>query len=266
MIADAEKIEITDEALFVIARTVDGGLRDALQLLGQVSLLNGKVTASQVIELAGGIAEAELLGILDAIASNNLFKLLQSARELVDSGKSPKLIVSSLLQVYRDLLILKSVPKAADLIVGAVSYGSLKRFIQGWNHETINASLGHLQRSEAQFRQSTNVSIWVEVCLLNLITELSAQPANFDVVGNAQKTQFSSNPTEVWQRVMGAASPTARKLLGKAMLTAMRGTQAIVQVESGYLNKFETHADKISKMLQKAVGTHQAIVVSFKER
>ncbi len=51
-----------------IARLCDGGLRDALQLLAQVRLLSDEVTPSQVIELAGGIAEADLLALLQAIA------------------------------------------------------------------------------------------------------------------------------------------------------------------------------------------------------
>ena len=37
-VADAEAIAVNDDALMAIARFAEGGLRDALQLLGQVSL------------------------------------------------------------------------------------------------------------------------------------------------------------------------------------------------------------------------------------
>jgi DNA polymerase III subunit gamma/tau len=59
-VADTEEIAIGDDALSAIARIVNGGLRDALQLLSQVRLLGEGVTANQVIEMAGGTTESEL--------------------------------------------------------------------------------------------------------------------------------------------------------------------------------------------------------------
>ena len=105
IVADAESISIDDEALTAMPTVVtelcrsagyanaqlgDGGLRDALQLLGQVSLLEEDITANHVMEIAGGVTETELMSILQAISTNNTFNLLQVARLLVDSGKTPK--------------------------------------------------------------------------------------------------------------------------------------------------------------------------------
>ena len=115
-VADAEAIAVSNDALMAIARFAEGGLRDALQLLGQVSLLGEAVTANHVIEMTGGVTATDLLIVLEAIATNNTFQLLQSARTLVDSGKTPKFILSSLLQIYRDLLILKAAPQATDIL------------------------------------------------------------------------------------------------------------------------------------------------------
>jgi DNA polymerase-3 subunit gamma/tau len=49
-VANAEAIAVEDDALMAIARFAEGGLRDALQLLGQVSLLGEAVTANHVVE------------------------------------------------------------------------------------------------------------------------------------------------------------------------------------------------------------------------
>ncbi|MCC5626423.1 hypothetical protein [Nostoc sp. CHAB 5715] len=87
IVADAESISIDEQALTAMpaagkanARLGDGGLRDALQLLGQVSLLDEDITANHVMEIAGGVTETELMSILQAISTNNTFNLLQVAR------------------------------------------------------------------------------------------------------------------------------------------------------------------------------------------
>jgi DNA polymerase III subunit gamma/tau len=268
-VADAEGIAICEEALLAIARLVDGGMRDALQLLTQVSLLNGEITATQVIELAGGMTEGELLTILQAIASSNVFNLLQSARELIDAGKSPKLILSNLLQIYRDLLIVKSAPQEKQLLTGAVCYPQLKQLAQQWSNETIHAALVQLQKNEAQLRQTTTANVWIEVCLLNLIPGLDVLPVTGEITHNGSKRKGAPpdlNLTEIWQQVRSTAPPSAQKLLDKATLTNLCESQAVVRVEPRYLSKFEANAIKISRMLQKAVGASQAIAVTFKER
>ncbi len=120
-IADQEAIAIQDEALVAISRLCEGGLRDALQLLAQVRLLGDEVTASQVIEMAGGVTEADLLEVMDAIAKQDTFALLLAARKLIDGGKPPKLFLSSLLQVYRDLLIIQADVQQSTFLTSPVA-------------------------------------------------------------------------------------------------------------------------------------------------
>lgn len=104
-IAQEEKVEITDEALGAIARNAKGGLRDALQLLSQLSLLDLEISLKQVTEISGGISPQELTELVTTINTKETIKLLTLCRHLIDSGKTPKLILRDLLQVYRDLLL-----------------------------------------------------------------------------------------------------------------------------------------------------------------
>jgi len=59
---------VSADALMAIARFAEGGLRDALQLLGQVSLLGEAVTANHVIEMTGAVKATDLLTVLEALA------------------------------------------------------------------------------------------------------------------------------------------------------------------------------------------------------
>lgn len=276
IVADAESISIDDEALTAIARLSDGGLRDALQLLGQVSLLDENITANHVMEIAGGVTETELMSILQAISTNNTFNLLQVARVLVDSGKTPKLILSNLLQTYRDLLIIKSAPKEQSLLTGCVSYAQLKALANHWNFETLNLSLAELQKAENYLRYTVNAAVWLEVCLLNLMTSLlpvsttntlTVKPVNDK--GDDGKllppvTANNTNLAQIWQQVMDTAKPSNQKLLAHANLVKLQGDKAILEVTPAYLNKFESSKEAIAKMLQRATQSQKPMTVLIK--
>ncbi|MCC5604020.1 DNA polymerase III subunit gamma/tau [Nostoc favosum] len=276
IVADAESISIDEEALTAIARLSDGGLRDALQLLGQVSLLDEDITANHVMEIAGGVTETELMSILQAISTNNTFNLLQVARVLVDSGKTPKLILSNLLQTYRDLLIIKSALKEQSLLTGCVSYAQLKVLANHWNFETLNLSLAELQKAENYLRYTVNAAVWLEVCLLNLMTSLlpvsatktlTAKPVNDK--GHDSKllpavAANTANLAQIWLSVMDTAKPSNQKLLAHANLVKLQDEKAILEVTPAYLNKFESSKEAIAKMLQRATQSQQPMTVLIK--
>ncbi|KAM3093873.1 DNA polymerase III subunit gamma/tau [Phormidesmis sp. 146-12] len=277
-IADAEAIAVEDDALMAIARFAEGGLRDALQLLGQVSLLGETVTANHVIEMTGSVTETDLLTVLDAIAANDTFQLLQSARTLVDSGKIPKLILSSLLQTYRDLLILKAAPKASDLLTSPVNYRQLKAIATHWDFDTLNQSLTQLQKAEGYLRNTTNSAVWLETCLLNLMPMLrSISFRSPDAKQSAAKNGHShkaaseaplvatvQKPTDLatlWQKVVASAKPGTQKLLIQARLTKLQGTKAILEVAPASFAKFEANQQAIARMLQRVTQTQKPMTV-----
>lgn len=277
-VADAEAIAVEDEALMAIARFAEGGLRDALQLLGQVSLLGEAVTANHVIEMIGGVTETDLLAILDAIANNDTFQLLKLARTLVDSGKTPKLILSSLLQTYRDLLILKSAPNAFDLLTSPVNYNPLKAITSHWDFDALNQSLTQLQKAEGYLRNTTNAAIWLETCLLNLMPLLRSDSPNqpngkqsADKNGHNHKAaiepssaatdQSSPDLSALWQKVITSAKPGTQKLLSQAQLTNLQGAKAILEVAPASFAKFEANQQAIARMLQRVTQSQKPMTV-----
>jgi hypothetical protein len=95
------------------------------------------------------------------LTTNKTFQLLQLARMLVDSGKTPKLILSSLLRTYKDLPILKAAPQTADLLTSPVNYSKLKAISNrcNWSQRTtsrlaVKRSAVLAKRCPASFRIS----------------------------------------------------------------------------------------------------------------
>lgn len=169
-IADLEKINITGEAITLLAQVAQGGLRDAESLLDQLSLLAGVVTVEQVWDLVGAVPERDLMELLRAIASDNPEAVLEKARNLMDRGREPLIVLQNLAGFYRDLLIAKTAPNRNNLVaVTSPTWTAMCEFIHSWETATILKGQKHLKDSEVQIKNTTQPRLWLEVTLLGLL-------------------------------------------------------------------------------------------------
>ncbi|NET46557.1 DNA polymerase III subunit gamma/tau [Okeania sp. SIO2B3] len=169
-IATEEKIDITTEAVQMIAQIAQGGLRDAESLLDQLSLLAGEITVERVWDLVGAVPERDLMALLEAIASDNSTDVLECSRQIMDRGREPIIVLQNLAGFYRDLLIAKTAPTSENLVaLTKATWEQLCQVSQAWDISTILAGQKHLQTSEVQIKNTTQPRLWLEVTLLGLL-------------------------------------------------------------------------------------------------
>src|SRR6476619_8560236 len=83
-VLETENVQISEDALAMLARAADGSMRDALSLTDQtLSLGEGVLTAERVREALGLIAEDEYLAIYDLIAAGNAAAIFPAVARLV---------------------------------------------------------------------------------------------------------------------------------------------------------------------------------------
>jgi DNA polymerase-3 subunit gamma/tau len=174
-IAKIEKISINNDALSLIARKSGGGLRDALALLDQSSILalEGKeITDKDVRLLIGSISEEELHKIVDIIANKDAQNLIPLLHEIMQSGNEPLQIIRELTSYFRNLLLSKTVSNIEQLgkliDLPQVYCKSLK--LQSEKFETIEIALiiEKLSAHEATMKNSHNQHLWIEVSLIGI--------------------------------------------------------------------------------------------------
>ena len=109
-ILEKEQINSDPEAVEIIARRAEGGMRDALSILDQaLSLTQGNsLTTAISEEITGTISLRALDDYVAAIAQQNISKALECLNLLFDNGKSMTRFVTDLLQYLRDLLIVQT--------------------------------------------------------------------------------------------------------------------------------------------------------------
>ena len=109
-ILSKENISSEPEAVEIIARRAEGGMRDALSILDQaLSLTQGNALTTAISEeITGTISLSALDDYVAALAQQDVSKALDSLNLLFENGKSMTRFVTDLLQYLRDLLVVQT--------------------------------------------------------------------------------------------------------------------------------------------------------------
>lgn len=101
-----EKINIDQDAISEIALMSDGGLRDALSILDQLSKLNKEITISTLKEIYGIVTTKEVEELFYLYKMANIKELVKKINEFKSSGIDSKILITKmldyLLTVYID--------------------------------------------------------------------------------------------------------------------------------------------------------------------
>src|SRR5688572_29581777 len=114
-VADAEGIEVPDEATALIARSATGSFRDALGTLEQlVAYSSAAVTLEDVLAVLGA-ADADLLfGVVDAVSDQDARAALHAAARLAESGRDVGRFFGDLEAHLRALMIVQTLGEVPD--------------------------------------------------------------------------------------------------------------------------------------------------------
>jgi len=164
-VLEAEGISGEDDALTLIARHADGGMRDALSVLDQcVSLGEGAVTAVRVREVLGLVADelyAELLGLVAERRPAGVFPLVE---RLIESGADVAEFMAGAGETLRALLLLQlgGEPEGLTDAMREALHQYRERLAAG----DVLRMLRLLTDDEAAIRRGGNPRLVVETLLL----------------------------------------------------------------------------------------------------
>jgi DNA polymerase III subunit gamma/tau len=117
LIADAEGIEASDQALALVARGARGAYRDAESTLDQLASATGnQVTVPAVLELLGTVEEEALFRLCDLVIDRDTAGALTYVEELSERGHDLGRLVLDLIEHLRQLMLaqhLGDVPEPA---------------------------------------------------------------------------------------------------------------------------------------------------------
>lgn len=178
-VAVKENIEIQQDALELITRKSGGGLRDALGLLDQASLLarpGEPVTQKDLLVLLGALDEDVLLKLSKGILERNGKEVLDGVSGLVMQGREPALIAQELAKHFLNLAKASYVTakegnadEARRFVLGSQEYieGLVEQASQ-FERVELTQMVEHLDNLEQALKRSTQPSMTLEIALLSL--------------------------------------------------------------------------------------------------
>jgi DNA polymerase-3 subunit gamma/tau len=170
LIAKSEEITIPDDALREIARTGEGSMRDAQSALDQVISFAGDKIKKEDVELALGVAGADILKrIIDSIAENRPAEAIAAVDDIVMRGHDLRNFCRDLLAHFRDLLVTK-VSGNEELLEAAVcEQAELKRQAALFSESDLVRFFHSLAETETKLRAATQPRYQLEIGIVKLM-------------------------------------------------------------------------------------------------
>ncbi len=168
-IAECEDFTADEEALSLIARIADGGMRDALSLLDQCTGHGKHITAEIVCEVAGMTGKDHLFSLAASAAENNAGKAIETLDELHANSCDMERLCSDLINHFRNLMIVKTVKSSGDILVCTAD--ELRQYNEQsgkFTLENILYCISLLQSSMANIKRGVNRRIEMEMTMIKL--------------------------------------------------------------------------------------------------
>jgi DNA polymerase-3 subunit gamma/tau len=105
-IAEAEEIDVEEQALAVIAKAAKGSMRDGIGLLDQLSV-GGSVTMDDVLAVLGAERRDVIVQLADAMTKGNGKRLIQLIHASMESGSDPRELARQLADMLRGLMLIR---------------------------------------------------------------------------------------------------------------------------------------------------------------
>ena len=137
------KISYDVEALKLIIQKSDGAVRDTLSSLDQcLSVSAHKLTIADVVDVLGVVEKAQILALLQFIENEQASEVLLTIDNIIKLGKDLNQFVSAMIEVYRDVLIMKMVRENHHLLIDAST-----EYIETIKDLSLSVTPNHLSRA-----------------------------------------------------------------------------------------------------------------------
>ncbi|MRN57344.1 DNA polymerase III subunit gamma/tau [Paenibacillus monticola] len=238
LICEKEGIAADADALQYIARLSDGGMRDAVSILDQISsFTDGNVTYQQVLGMTGGIPSEQFARLATAILEGDMGLLLDLVEQLMQEGKSADKCLENLLYYFRDLLMIKMVPKADQLTERVLNPAEFRDMASSFPRERLFEIVDTLNRYLGEMKYATHPQTLFEVALMKLCSlqqeitpTLSAAPMGMlQDVGGANTSTVDLSELDVLKRQITALEKKLEQALQSGGISGGVRENAVVQ-------------------------------------
>ncbi|WP_139492626.1 DNA polymerase III subunit gamma/tau [Brevibacillus dissolubilis] len=168
-ICDQQQVQAEEQALKLIAKMAEGGMRDALSLLDQVISFSGKqVNTSDVLQITGAVAQTYFSTLARAVAERNVAGVIEQFEQVMVQGKDPEHFMQDFMFYYRDMLLLKTAPNLTEILERTLVDEQFAEVAKLYELPVLYETIEVLNQALTQLKWSTHSRVLVEMTLVRL--------------------------------------------------------------------------------------------------
>ncbi|RSL29264.1 DNA polymerase III subunit gamma/tau [Salibacterium salarium] len=161
--------EAEDDALYLIARAAEGGMRDALSLLDQaVSFSENVITSDDVLAITGTVSQQFLTRVVRALKNSDTPAAVEAADAVIRDGKDPLQFMEDMIYYFRDMLLHKTAPRLDEIMERVTVDESFEEISEktdmNWLYDVIN----RLNQYHQEMKWASHPKIFLEMALINI--------------------------------------------------------------------------------------------------
>jgi DNA polymerase III subunit gamma/tau len=216
LIADAEGIEVSDQALALVARGARGAYRDAESTLDQLASATGnQVTVQAVLELLGTVEEEALFRLCDLVIDHDTAGALTYVEELSERGHDLGRLVLDLIEHLRQLMLAQHLGDVPEAVATSEEARERMRAQAGQLGEaTVLRLIDLLAVAVDDMRQGGDPRLPLELALVKVTrpaSDLSRESIAFRLERLEQGTPAPTGPTPPSNTVSQGDEPSAEE-------------------------------------------------------
>ncbi len=229
-IATESGVNYEENALAVIARAAEGGMRDALSLLDQaISFSQDIVKVEDALTVTGAVSQGYLNTLARAILDRDVSKALSALEELLFQGKDPARFAEDFILYYRDMLLYQTAPNLEESMERVMLDDEFKGLAQETEASQIYQYIDVLNQAGQEMKFTNHARIYLEVSIVKLCQLEAPRSVSSPEVGEMMK-KIQSLENEIQQLkangVKAQAEPAAQP--AKKPVRAKKGFRAPV--------------------------------------
>lgn len=168
-VAEKEGIKYEEEALNIIAKKADGGMRDALSIFDQAaSFCQGNITYQKVIEDLNVLDTENYFNIINLSLENKVSEIMVLLNNIINKGFDGGLLINGLASHVRNVLMAKDEQTLSLLETSEQQKRLYKEQAQKCKPQFLYQALKILNQCDVNYKQSSNKRLLVELTLIEV--------------------------------------------------------------------------------------------------
>lgn len=169
-IASREGIDISEDALGMVAEHAHGSVRDAIGVMDQISNLSGeRISSEQLAEMLGEVETSLVFEMVDLIADRDTAGALTLTGRMLEAGTDPRRFVEALISHLRSLFLVQNAANPLEVVEAtAEHFARLEEQAATFRRHEVMRLMERLGGTHREMRWSESPRLVFECALVRM--------------------------------------------------------------------------------------------------